>query len=550
MGAAPVMTDHTKRTVKGTLFALLTTAAIGYGIVSWSLSPSMAQPTISASLEELKLHNPELLQTFYEERGMRTIWLRGATDFQPRAKAALDLLQNSWTHGLNPENYHVPRLMEMAAMKGGMDRKQFDLLLSDGVIRYARDLTGMRGKHNPNDRADKYWRQPMDAQQILEEVVESGDPVNKLKTLEPNGKLYQALREELVMLGGMLQNDKPVKIPAGFKPGQSHADIVTMREKIGSMASVTHPEIYDDELASEIMKLQRSYGQRADGILRAETLSAINRPVKDKMMQIIANMERLRWMEQGRPDRYILVNIPSASLWAVEDGEVKMEMPVIIGKTARPTYSFKTEITGVRFNPNWTVPPTIKNKDFLPMLQQDPEALNKRGIRITYQGQLVDPTKVDWSTVTSKGLSQVKMIQNPGDDNPLGKVRVIMENPYNIYLHDTNHRELFDADERALSSGCIRVQQPEKLADFILKDNKEWSWNGMQKMIDSGRMRDVKSEHTTPVYITYQTIWLDSEGKLIYGRDVYGQDANLGEILKKAAGIHIPQTAGKTEISL
>lgn len=125
-----------------------------------------------------------------------------------------------------------------------------------------------------------------------------------------------------------------------------------------------------------------------------------------------------------------------------------------------------------------------------------------------------------------------------------------MENPYNIYLHDTNHRELFEADERALSSGCIRVQQPEKLADFILKGNDGWSWNGMEKMIDSGRMRDVKSEQTTPVYITYQTIWLDSEGKLIYGRDVYGQDARLAEILKKAAGIHIPQSAEKTEISL
>lgn len=544
------MTDHARRTIRGTLFALLTTAAIAYGVVSWSLSPSMAQPTVSASFEKLNLHNRELLQAFYQDRGMRTIWLRGATDFQPRANAAVDLLQNSWTHGLNPENYHVPRLLELAAMRDKMDRNEFDMLLSDGIIRYARDLTGMRGQHNPTDRADKYWRQPMDAQQILGEVVEAADPVNKLKSLEPNGKLYQALREELVMLGGMVQNDKTVKIPAGLKPGRSHKDVAILREKIGDNAPVTNPEVYDDELAAQIMKLQRNYGQRADGVLRGETLSAINRPVKDKMMQIIANMERLRWMEQGRPDRYILVNIPSASLWAVEDGEVAMEMPVIIGKTARPTYSFKTEITGVRFNPNWTVPPTIKNKDFLPMLQQDPEALTKRGIRITYQGQLVDPAKVDWSTVTSKGLSQVKMIQNPGDDNPLGKVRVIMENPYNIYLHDTNHRELFDADERALSSGCIRVQQPEKLADFILKNNKEWSWNGMQKMIDSGRMRDVASEEKTPVYITYQTIWLDSEGKVIYGRDVYGQDARLGDILTKAAGIHIPQTTEKSEISL
>lgn len=404
------MTDHTKRTVKGTIFALMTTVAIGYGIFSWTLSPSMAQPTVSASFEKLDLYNRDLLQAFYQDRSMRTIWLRGATDFQPRAKAAVELLQNSWTHGLNPENYHVPRLTQLASMREGMDRNEFDMLLSDGIIRYARDLTGMRGKYNPNERADKYWRQPMDAQQILEQVVELGDPVNKLKSLEPNGKLYQALREELVMLGAEVEGDRPVKIPAGLKPGRTHKEIASLREKIASTTPFTNAEMYDDALAAQVMTLQRSYGQRADGVLRAETLAAINRPAKEKMMQIIANMERLRWMEQGRPDRYILVNIPSASLWAVEDGRVEMEMPVIIGKTARPTYSFKTEITGVRFNPNWTVPPTIKNQDFLPMLQQDPEALNKRGIKITYQGQIVDPTKVDWSSVTSKGLSQVKMI--------------------------------------------------------------------------------------------------------------------------------------------
>lgn len=544
------MTDHTKRTLKGSIFALMTTAAIGYGIASWSFSsPSMAQPTISATLDTLQLHNRDLIEAFYQGRGMRTIWLRGSTKFQPRARATLQILQNSWTQGLNPDNYHVPRLIELATHEN-MNRQEFDMLLSDGVVRYARDLTGMRGSHTPNDRADKYWRQPMAAQDVIDKIVDAGDPVRELQNLEPTGKLYQALRRELIALSAQAGSDKTVKLPAGFKPGRTHEGVAALREKLGSTTPVANPQFYDDDLAAQVMTLQRRNGQQADGVLRADTLAAINQPVEGKMMQIIANMERLRWMDQGRPERYVLVNIPSASLWAVDDGKVQLEMPVIVGKTARPTYSFKTDITGVRFNPNWTVPPTIKNKDFLPMLQQNPAALAERGIRITYKGQLVDPTKVNWGTVTPRDLSQVKMIQNPGDDNPLGKVRVIMENPYNIYLHDTNHREMFDQSERNLSSGCIRVQQPEKLADFILKNNDGWSEAGMDKMISSGRMRDVKSEHTTPVYITYQTIWLDSEGKLIYGKDVYGQDAKLGEILKKAKGIHIPSGDKNEEISL
>jgi murein L,D-transpeptidase YcbB/YkuD len=167
-----------------------------------------------------------------------------------------------------------------------------------------------------------------------------------------------------------------------------------------------------------------------------------------------------------------------------------------------------------------------------------------------HNGRTIDPAAVDWSTVGSRGLSNISMVQNPGDDNPLGKVRVIMENPYNIYLHDTNHREMFSKYERTLSSGCIRVSQPEKLADFILQKNDKWTWNGMQKMIDSGRMRDVPLENKIPVFITYQTIWLDSQGKLVYGKDVYGQDRKLFNTLKNAGGIHIPQAAEKAEISL
>src|SRR5690606_26433776 len=147
----------------------------------------------------------------------------------------------------------------------------------------------------------------------------------------------------------------------------------------------------------------------------------------DRMIQIIANMERLRWLDQSRPERYVLVNIPSASLWAVDNGKVELEMPVIVGKEARPTYSFKTEISGVRFNPNWTVPPTIQKDDFLPMLLEDPMALTKRGIIIKYQGREVDPSKVDWSKVNRENIMNVRMVQAPGDDNPLGKVRVIMD---------------------------------------------------------------------------------------------------------------------------
>lgn len=532
------------------LLLLLLIAAGGYAAVAaMGVSASEAQGATSAGVGEKDFYDAELLARFYGDRTQKPVWLRGISDFQPRVSAVLNLLEASWTHGLNPENYHAQELRRMMSDPAGMNRNEFDMLLSDAVIRYTRDLTGMRGLKTADEKSARYWREPMEAEAILEKVALSSDPVASLHRLAPTGNLYQALREELVSLAEEPDpKNNPIKIGSVLKPGQKSAAVPKLRQRFELEADKS--TIYDDALAAKIMTFQRRNGIEANGVIRPDTVSALNRSRESRMMQIMANMERLRWMEQGRPDRYVLVNIPSASLWAVEEGRVVLEMPVIVGKTARPTYSFKTDISGVRFNPNWTVPPTIKNADFLPALQGGSQMLLERGIRILYQGREVDPTKVDWSKVTPKDLAEVKMIQAPGEENPLGKVRVIMENPYNIYLHDTNHREMFKNGDRNLSSGCIRVSEPEKLADFILSKNKNWSWNGMRKMIESGKMRDVLTEQKLPVYITYQTIWLDSDGQLIYGPDVYGQDARLGEILKKSGGIHIPEPGSKPQISL
>lgn len=545
------MTDRVKNSLKSSLLVLLLAGCVGLGAFLWSPPvSSQAHALTSQHLDNKKLFAPHVLQAFYEQRAMKPLWYRGQGSFQPRVDGIVSILEDSWTHGLNPEKYHVVQIRELMKLDTEESRHDLDLLLSDGVVRYSRDLTGMREqKQFPQDQ--KHWRLPMEADAILTHISTGADPAHALRELEPNGALYHALRKELIALvEAPSQSFEPIKLRKSIKPGKTDPQISVIRARLGVSAPEGAENLYDDELASRVMTLQRDYGLKDDGVITPETATVLNKTKQDKIEQIVANMERLRWLDQDRPERYILVNIPSANLWAVNKGEVALEMPVIVGKTARPTYSFKTEITGVRFNPNWTVPPTIKKVDFLPMLQNDPHALTKRGIRMVHNGRTIDPASIDWTKVGGKGLSKISMVQNPGDDNPLGKVRVIMENPYNIYLHDTNHREMFDKRDRTLSSGCIRVSQPEKLADFILQTNDGWTWNGMQTMIDSGRMRDVPLEDKIPVFITYQTIWLDSQGKLVYGKDVYGQDRKLFNILKNAGGIHIPQAAEKAEISL
>lgn len=497
-----------------------------------------------------KFYKPEELASYYASHAMNPIWVRGTGSFQPRIEAITKILEESWTHGLNPDKYRLDEIKALSKNLTAENRMELDMVVTDAVVRYGHDLTGMRGG-SPGDKQIKYWRQPYETAQLLELIGDSGDPVSKIRGLEPNNALYESLRKELVRLASAPASESaPVKISGIVKPGRVYSQIPAIRAKMGLPEASANADFYDDTLASAVMKLQRSYGLDTDGVIGPKTLELINITNEDKMWQIIANMERLRWIDQSRPERYVLVNIPSANLWAVDGGEVKLEMPVIVGKTARPTYSFKTEITGVRFNPNWTVPPTIKSKDFLPLLRNNPNALNEKGIRLIANGRTIDPNDVDWNSVGSRQLHSFSMVQNPGDDNPLGKVRVIMENPYNIYLHDTNHRDLFDKTERNLSSGCIRVSQPQKLADFLLSHNESWDQEKTQKAIDSGRMQDIKVDQTIPVFITYQTIWLDTDGRLIYGRDVYGQDKKLAEMLKKSGAARIPQTSENSEISL
>jgi len=543
------MTHYSRVSLRA--FCLFPLAAIAIGMIL--TSPVFSQPqALAAGLPGAEKFYSADLASYYTNRELRPIWLRGSGSFQPRVRGALKILEDSWTHGLNPERYRIAEIKNLLENLNADNRLELDLVVSDAVIRYAHDLTGMRGEQRSADRMIQYWRKPLETTEILTMVGGAADPIAQVRDLEPANILYQSLRSELMTLVAQpVEKDfKPIVISGSLKPGKSHKAIPEIREKLGLAHKETNEEIYDEALAVEVIRLQKTYGIETDGVINARTLEVINLTNEDKIWQIVTNMERLRWISQGRPDRYILVNIPSASLWAVDGGEVKLEMPVIVGKTARPTYSFKTEITGVRFNPNWTVPPTIKSKDFLPQLRADPLALAKRGIRITQNGREIDPTSIDWNSMGSRGLSNVSMVQNPGDDNPLGKVRVIMENPYNIYLHDTNHRELFDKNERNLSSGCIRVSQPEKLADFILGKNEGWTWDGMEKMIESGRMRDVPTAEKIPVFITYQTVWLDTDGRLVYGRDVYGQDKKLADMLKKAGAIHLPQVPEKSEISL
>lgn len=473
----------------------------------------------------------DLLQRFYSARALEPIWFQGSSRSQKRVRGVLTILEKAWTHGLNPEDYHVSQIRIALAMPPKERSLAMDKMVSDAVIRYVRDLTGMRHAGKVPQYSARYWRHPVDPHLLLREMADSNNPLSLIENYEPNDPLYVRVREALIDLvtGGQdTDDDRP--LTATLTPGQTHPEVSVLRRKLGGGRGAPS-DFYDPQLAAVVARVQAQSALEPDGVVGASTRAVLNKSKKEKIIQLAVNMERLRWMDPAKPSRYILVNIPSANLWAVEGGRSVLEMPVVVGKTARPTYSFKAEITGVRFNPTWTVPRTIKQEDFLPALREDPLALKKKGITLYHNGKTVDPSSVDWATVPDKNIHDIRMMQAAGEGNPLGRVRVIMPNPYDIYLHDTNHKELFAYGERNLSSGCVRVSKPEELAFFILSHNPDWSKKRQQALIGAGRTVDVPTAEPLPVYITYQTIWLDSDKNVVYGNDVYGQDARLASVL-------------------
>lgn len=505
-----------------------------------------------------------LLKQFYEDTSGELIWMNKDTQ---DLRDVVAVLENAWSHGLNPENYHIDVLKASLDAKKIKKREKakLELLLSDAVLSYSFDVKGRRieGIKPINLIASEIenidGEQPVTAQdqmdnhhnaKILHELSDADDVAKYVEGITHKSPLYNKLREELIKLSAV-DSSHDYLLPLGFgthhfTPGKRHADVVSLRRILNVNSEEGHEQDkrYSGAVVEAVKEFQAEHNLLADGIIGPKTLKLINRTTQDKMEQVVVNMERLRAERDYDAPRYITVNIPSQTLWAIDEGKVVHEMPVVVGSKIRKTVVFETEITGVRLNPTWTVPLKLKMQDMLPKLKKDPYALEAKKIDIRRgvgrNTEYLDPGQIDWHNMSWKEMNKLRMVQVPGDHNALGRYRVLMPNKYDIYLHDTNHKELFAREDRTLSSGCIRLSQPDKIARFILARHEGWSEGKMQEVLASGRMTDVEIKEPFPVYITYKTMWQDENGKLVYGPDVYNKDKKILETMTAMNAYKLP----------
>lgn len=538
--------------IGGLNVALAQGASSNNGVVIERVGSSSEQGAVFDLLQKKRVHgvrveNLGALRDFYTKRNFEPYWVDG-DEPDDNAEDMLEFLEASWTHGLNPFRYHLEAIRELYGREGDEAAMQaLEVLLSDAYVAYGQDLTGIRVNPAAFKSSKRFWQKPYETSYLMDLLQSDSDVDDVVEGFLPRGSTYNRLRKELIHLVDEKPEPYeavlPIKMKGLLRPYEEHRSVQDLRVRFDvdvDNASL----VYDDRLAAKVMAFQVESGLDADGVVGPATLRAINKTRKHKIHQIIANLERLRWVEEKKPDKFVIVNIPSAMLWAVEDGRVAFDMPVIVGRKKRPTNIFITDITGVRLNPTWTVPPTIKKEDILPKLIEDGNYLTNKGMQLVHgrgkNALTLDPTAIDWTTVTEAELGKLRMIQTPGAHNPLGAVRVLMPNGYNIYLHDTNQKHYFNKPGRAVSSGCVRLKRPLEMAEFILKDKAGWSEEKTEKILGRGKIRDIFIPKTIPVYLVYYTAWVDDDGGIVFGNDLYGYDAKMIKMLSKLDEMFIP----------
>lgn len=298
-----------------------------------------------------------------------------------------------------------------------------------------------------------------------------------------------------------------------LKKGMKAPEIVTIKRRLqitGDLRGNDSTSIFDDALVTAIRNFQGRLGYTPTGVIPDSLIKEMNVPVAKRIEQIIINMERMRWMATRQDGNLIVVNIPAFVLHVYEGNKKAFDMDVVVGKEGHNTMMFNGDLNQVVFCPNWNVPQSIVQKEILPAMEKDKNYLEKQNMEITGE---------------EEGMPVIRQL--PGEKNALGKVKFLFPNSFNIYFHDTPAKSLFEKDKRAYSHGCIRLKEPGKMANYVLRDQPEWTPARIEEAMNAGKEKFVKVKDPIPVLITYYTAWVDENGQLNFRDDIYGHDQDL-----------------------
>lgn len=471
------------------------------------------------ALEE-KLECSASIKIFYTANQFEQIWNKDNFD------AYLKALNSAEANGLIPSDYFLSKLKEIN-FQYPLDAEK-ELFLSNSFFLFTSHM--LSGKINPVSLDKDYGI-----------AKREGNPIELLKTfannkssdwllsqIEPQHEVYQNLKKALKQYK-TLEEGEPIKINSGItiKPGDKDVRIFQIKKKLFQLQYINSQEeqfFYDETLQEAIQLFQKRHGIKEDGDIGNQTIERLNISIAYRIKQIKANLERWRWLPNNLGNYYLIVNIANFELEVIKNNEIVKTHRIIVGKPFRKTPVFSSQMKFLVFNPDWTVPPGIIKGDIIPGAKKDPNFIQKKRLNIyDSNGKLLDPSHIDW---TSSAPYSYTYKQPPGKENALGAVKFMFPNSHHVYLHDTPSKDLFEKEERAFSSGCIRVQNPLLLAEYLLDDPK-WNGNKIEEVVKTEKTQTVQLKEQPMVYLLYWTAWQDATGAVHFRKDIYERDQTL-----------------------
>lgn len=493
------------------------------------------------------------IESFYADRDYLEMWLFNGS-LSSTGKDLVTAIEDSRYDGLQPDDYNLSQVYALAANPEKENKKfnnlsvgekvKLDLLLTEGFIKLAKDL--VYGKVNPSD-LDANWKFEREESDInlvdlLTEVADGSTVSETIEKLYPSLPLYSMGRKSIEKLYETKRNDtlswEFKTVEGSIKVGENHESIPALRQRLifwdflGN-EEPENPLLFDSTMLKGLKKYQELNGMNPDGVIGSLVAESLNKSPQNLIDIASINMERLRWMPTFDWEKeMVLVNVANYQLDYLVKADTAFTAKVIVGKEYNESPTFTALMSYIAFSPYWNIPASITQEEIIPAVRKDKNYLNQKNMEVVEtSGNPVNENRIDWSDKNSEDFPYL-IRQKPGGDNSLGLVKFMFPNEYNIYIHDTPSRSLFDRETRALSHGCIRIQNPDQFAKVLLND-KSWDDEKIKIAMNQDSEQIVKLDREIPVVILYMTFWAGENGSANFRSDVYNRDEALLNALKR-----------------